>query len=155
MENLDTTPEAVSQPIAGKYRRRVLWTLAALLLLLALVLTPPLVTVNRLHRRIAASMSASLGRPVHLDRVHLHLLPVPGLTLENLVVSEDPAFGYEPTIRANVVEVTLRSDPASCRGACAHLDAIAAERLCPVERGIGVGEQPVGERLQIRLVPTR
>ena len=108
MENLDTTPEAVSQPIAGKYRRRVLWTLAALLLLLALVLTPPLVTVNRLHRRIAASMSASLGRPVHLDRVHLHLLPVPGLTLENLVVSEDPAFGYEPTIRANVVEVTLR-----------------------------------------------
>jgi AsmA protein len=36
---------------------------------------------------------------------------VPGLTLENLVVSEDPAFGYEPTIRANTVEVTLR--PAS------------------------------------------
>jgi AsmA protein len=76
--------------------------------LLVLVLTPPLFNVNRLRRRIAASMSASLGRPVHLDGVSLHLLPVPGFTLENLVVSEDPAFGSEPVIRANSVDVTLR-----------------------------------------------
>jgi AsmA protein len=77
-------------------------------LLLLVALTPPLVNVNRLRRRIAASMSASLGRPVHMDSVRLNLLPVPGFTLENLVVSEDPAFGYEPTIRANTVQVTLR-----------------------------------------------
>jgi AsmA protein len=76
--------------------------------LLLLVLTPPLLNVNRLQRRIAASMSESLGRPVQLDRVSLHLLPVPGFTLENLVVSEDPAFGSEPVIRANIVELTLR-----------------------------------------------
>jgi AsmA protein len=107
---------ASTEPISGPdtnrqarpRHRRLLWTLLALLLLLLLVLTPPLVNVNRLRRRIAAGMSASLGRPVHLDRVRLHLLPVPGFTLENLVVSEDPAFGYEPTIRANTVEVTLR-----------------------------------------------
>jgi AsmA protein len=76
--------------------------------LLALALTPPYLNVNRLQRRIASSMSEALGRPVHLDRVTLHLLPLPGFTLENLVVSEDPAFGDEPVIRANTVEITLR-----------------------------------------------
>jgi hypothetical protein len=81
-------------------------TAAAVLLILAL--TPPYLNVNRLQRRIAASMSASLGRPVHLDRVSLHLLPLPGFTLENLVVSEDPAFGDEPVISANTVQITLR-----------------------------------------------
>lgn len=73
-----------------------------------LVLTPPLVNANRYQRQIARSMSLSLGRPVHLDNVSFHLLPVPGLTLSNLVVSEDPAFGAEPTIRANTVEASLR-----------------------------------------------
>jgi AsmA protein len=45
---------------------------------------------------------------VHLDKVTLHLLPMPGFTLQNFVVSEDPAFGNEPTIRANEVTATLR-----------------------------------------------
>ena len=86
----------------------MVWACVALGVLLLLALIPPLFNVNRLHRRIAASMSASLGRKVHLDRVSLHVLPVPGFTLENLVVSEDPGFGSEPVIRANTVEVTLR-----------------------------------------------
>ena len=81
---------------------------AGLLLLAALIFAPPLFNVSRLQRHIAASISASLGRPVRMDKVSLHLLPVPGFTLENLVVSEDPAFGNEPTIRAGKVEVTLR-----------------------------------------------
>ena len=76
--------------------------------MLLLLLTPPLLNVNRLKRRVASSISASLGRPVQLDGVTMHLLPVPGFTLQNLVVSEDPAFGSEPIIRANVVDVTLR-----------------------------------------------
>ncbi len=75
---------------------------------LLLALTPPLLNVNRLKRRIATSISLSLGRPVELDGVTMHLLPVPGFTLQNFVVSEDPAFGSEPIIRANTVDVTLR-----------------------------------------------
>jgi len=75
---------------------------------LLLLLTPPLLNVNRLKRRIAANISASLGRPVQLDGVTMHLVPMPGFTLQNFVVSEDPAFGSEPIIRANVVDVTLR-----------------------------------------------
>ena len=89
-------------------RRHLLLALGALLVLLALALTPPMINVQRLRTRIAANMSASLGRRVTLDRVSMHLLPVPGFTLENLVVSEDPAFGSEPTIRANKVVITVR-----------------------------------------------
>ena len=89
-------------------RRRLVGAGVLLALLLVLALTPPLVNVNRFRHRIAESMSQSLGRPVHLDNVRLHLLPMPGITLQNLVVSEDPAFGSEPTIRADTVEVTVR-----------------------------------------------
>ncbi len=89
-------------------RRRLLLVAGTALVLLLLVLTPPLINANRYRARIADTMSASLGRPVHLDDVSFHILPVPGFTLSNLVVSEDPAFGAEPTIRANTVEATLR-----------------------------------------------
>jgi len=88
--------------------RRVAQVLAVLLILLALALTPPLLNVERLRHRIAASMSESLGRPVHIDSVTLHVLPMPGFTLTGVSVSEDEAFGSEPTIRANTVEATLR-----------------------------------------------
>jgi AsmA protein len=98
-------PNAVKPPLRG---RRIWKFAAALLFVLALLLTPPLLNMNRLRRRITVSMSQSLGRPVHLDNVTLTLLPVPGFTLENLVVSEDPSFGSEPVIRANVVRANLR-----------------------------------------------
>jgi hypothetical protein len=83
-----------------------LWIALAALLLLAIV--PPLLSVNRFQHRIATSISQSLGRPVHLDKVTLNLLPLPSFTLNNLVVDEDPAFGSEPIIRANSVRATLR-----------------------------------------------
>jgi len=88
--------------------RRLLYLALAALVVLLLVLLPPLISVNRYQKRIANSISASLGRPVHLDKVSLNLLPLPGFTLENFVVDEDPAFGSEPVIRANSVRATLR-----------------------------------------------
>jgi hypothetical protein len=103
--NSETVDDAASHK---QLRKRLVWIFVALSLLVLLLITPPLLNVNRLRRRIATSMSASLGRPVHLDGVSLHILPIPGFTLQNLVVSEDPDFGDEPVIRANTVEVTLR-----------------------------------------------
>ena len=78
----------------------------AALLLLAIV--PPLLSLNRYQRRITTSMAQVLGRPVHLDRVTLNLLPLPSFTLENLVIDEAPEFGAEPIIRANTVNARLR-----------------------------------------------
>lgn len=95
-------------PHRSPWRRRLLIGGTLIVLLLLLVLTPPLVNANRYRSRIADTMSASLGRPVHLDSVSFHMLPAPGFTLSNLVVSEDPAFGAEPTIRADSVEASLR-----------------------------------------------
>jgi AsmA protein len=104
-QSAETAQEAAAH---RRRRRRLLGAAFVIVVLLLLALTPPLLNVGGFRRRIVASMSQSLGRPVHLDRVTLHLLPMPGFTLENLVVSEDPAFGDEPIIRANTVEATLR-----------------------------------------------
>ncbi len=92
----------------GGKLRHLSYVGVALFVLGLLVVLPPLINVNRFQRRIAASIGGSLGRPVHLDRVTFNLLPLPGFTLENLVVGEDPVFGMEPIIRANSVRATLR-----------------------------------------------
>jgi hypothetical protein len=84
----------------------VLFTLLLIFVLIAVV--PPLVNVTRLQNRIAANISAALGRPVHFDHVSLTLLPMPGFTLEKFIIDEDPAFGYEPVLYADQVDVTLR-----------------------------------------------
>ena len=96
------------QPLSPQSRRRVLAGIAVVVTLGLMAVLPPLINVNRYQRRIVTSISASLGRPVHLDSVSLNLLPMPGFTLTNFVVAEDPAFGSEPVIRANTVTATLR-----------------------------------------------
>jgi hypothetical protein len=89
-------------------RKRLVIAACVLLALVVLALLPPLINVNRFQRRIATSISRSVGRPVHLDRVSMTLLPLPGFTLENFVVNEDPQFGSEPVMRADEVKATLR-----------------------------------------------
>jgi AsmA family len=107
---MDELEESVVTPEQRRRRkRRVIWVLTLVVVLIALVITPPLLNVNRLRRRIATSMSQSLGRPVHLDSVTLNVLPVPGFTLQNLVVDEDPAFGSEPVLSAYTVKASLRA----------------------------------------------
>jgi AsmA protein len=115
MQKMDPTYEygeavdADSPPsLSTRTLRRLLYLAFAALAILLLVLLPPLISVNRYQKRIASRIGDSLGRPVHLDKVSLNLLPLPGFTLENFVVDEDPAFGSEPVIRANSVRATLR-----------------------------------------------
>ena len=88
--------------------RRVFWTIGILFVLVLMALLPPLVNMSRFRRQITTSISQSLGRPVHLDSVTLELLPMPGFTLQNFVVTEDPSFGSEPVIHANTVNARLR-----------------------------------------------
>ena len=112
MQQTDTTPAAAdTQPRPQKRRsliRRFVAVYYILFALILLALIPPYISVNRYQHRIATSISQSLGRPVHLDDVNLTLLPFPGFTITNLVVSEDPAFGSEPIIRAMSVHARLR-----------------------------------------------
>jgi hypothetical protein len=89
-------------------RRRVLLAIAILLTLLLIAVLPPLISANRFRRRIAQSVSESLGRPVHMRDVNFTLLPMPGFTLTDFEVADDPAFGMEPVMQARTVRVTLR-----------------------------------------------
>jgi len=92
-----------------KRKRRRLWlALAAMAVLLALVVVPPLVSVSRYKSRITQLMSESLGRPVRLSSVELRLFPVPGFVLTDLTVEEDPAYGAEPILHANTVTASIR-----------------------------------------------
>ena len=103
----DAEPELeTSSP--GQLRRRLALVLSLVLVVLVLAFIPPLINVSRLQRRIARNISLSIGRPVHFDRLSLTLLPTAGFTLENFVISEDPAFGYEPILRADEVHARLR-----------------------------------------------
>jgi hypothetical protein len=96
-----------TQPRQRNHRR--LWlVLAAVLALLAILIVPPLVSINRYKGQITSLMTASLGRPVRLSSVQLRLLPRPGFVLYDLSVEEDPAYGAEPILHANTVTASFR-----------------------------------------------
>ena len=79
-----------------------------LVVILAVLFLPPLVSLSSYKTRIVQLMSASLGRPVRLSSVELRLLPTPGLVLTDLTVEEDPAYGAEPVLHANTVTASFR-----------------------------------------------
>jgi len=92
-------------------RRRLWWAFLALVVVLAVLLVPPLVSVSRYKTRITSLMSASLGRPVRLSQVRVRLLPRPGFVLYDLTVDEDPEFGGEAFLHANTVTASIRLLP--------------------------------------------
>jgi hypothetical protein len=90
-------------------RRSKLWMIpAALAVIVAVIVVPPLVSISRYQGRITHAMSASLGRTVRLSSVELRLFPRPGFILTDLTVDEDPAYGVEPVLHANTVRAAIR-----------------------------------------------
>lgn len=88
--------------------RRIWIALAGVALLLAVILVPPMISINRYKGRIAELVSRSVGRPVHLSSVELRLVPWPSFILSNLVIDEDPAYGAEPVLHADSVTADVR-----------------------------------------------
>ncbi len=128
--------EPVSSPDAERERRSAagrnspqLWhrlLAGGLLLLLALVVIPPFININRFRRSIVHSISDGLGRPVEASAVELEVLPRPGFVLHNLTVGEDPAYGAEPVMTAQTVTAGLRASTlwhARVEIATLHFDA--------------------------------
>lgn len=98
---------------AEEPRRRSPWKTLALVaalivLLIIAIFLPPLISLGHYRRSITASMSAALGRPVYVGSMQLRLLPMPGISMTDFTVEEDPAFGYEPALHANSVVASLR-----------------------------------------------
>jgi hypothetical protein len=99
----------IEQVQRRQWERIRLWlALSTLAVLLALVIVPPYISVNRYRNRIMQALSASLGRPVRLSSVELRILPRPSFVLTDLVVDEDAAYGAEPVLHANTVTAAIR-----------------------------------------------
>ena len=92
----------------SRWIRKTVWA-AGILLLVSLAV--PWVTVTFWRQGIVAALSQGLGRPVRIGAVHLRLLDGPGFQIDNVVVAEDPRFGFEPFARMESLRarVALRS----------------------------------------------
>lgn len=66
----------------------------ALLLLAAWYV--PKISAARYREPIRAGLESALGRKVEISDVKFQLLPVPGFTVTNVIIGEDPAIGTEP-----------------------------------------------------------
>jgi hypothetical protein len=92
--------------------RITIWlVVSAVLVILALIVVPPFISIRRYQSRITQVISASVGRPVRLSSVELRLLPRPSFVLTDLSVEEDPAYGAEPVIHASTVKASIRLLP--------------------------------------------
>ena len=106
----------MTENLQGEGRRRrsrieVWLPLSALVIILALLIAPPFISVRRYKSRITEVISASVGRPVRLSSVELRVLPRPSFVITDLVVEEDPAYGAEPVVHANTVTASIRMLP--------------------------------------------
>ncbi len=86
-------------------RAKVIAIVAALFVLSIIAI--PTINVNRYRLTVAKSLSNALGREVSVSGVELNVLP-PGLTLNGVVVSDDPQISFEPILRADEVNASLR-----------------------------------------------
>lgn len=86
--------------------RRRLWMLIAAVVLV--VVAVPQFTLPRARTSILRALNHNLGRPVSADAVHLRLLPLPGVELDNVRLADDPAFGWESMVIADDAVATVR-----------------------------------------------
>ncbi len=100
--------ENPGKPKGNMSRARILF-LAAVALLVAAIVVPPFININRFRHSIVQSIGAGLDRPVYADAVELKLFPRPAFVLHHLTVAEWPAYGAEPVIMAETVTASLRA----------------------------------------------
>lgn len=105
---MSIVPAGEPQPALASRRlgKRSILAIVVALILIGIAV-PPFINVSRYRARIADAISRALGRPVTLAGISLRLLPQPGFDLANLVVGDDPAFSYEPILRADEVTAYL------------------------------------------------
>ncbi|HUX68248.1 MAG TPA: AsmA family protein [Terriglobales bacterium] len=92
---------------APRPRRRRLRLGIGLGALLLLWVAVPLITLPQAQASILRALQASLGRTVRADAVHLQLLPLPGVELDGVRLSDDPAFGPENMVVADDAVATI------------------------------------------------
>ena len=100
----DREPDSPRSPL----RRHLLIAAALVLVLVAALVLPPLINISHYQRRIAASLTASLGHPVEVSGITLVLLPRPGVQIANFVVDSTAGYSAEPILQCYSVTAAFR-----------------------------------------------
>jgi len=94
---------------------RLRWFAVSLLALVAAAVVGVLIFAGRLvdanRDRIQSSFETAIGRPVHIGSIGVRLIGRPGVTLTDVSVAEDPAFGNQPFLAAQEAAVLLKVRP--------------------------------------------
>ncbi len=92
--------------------KRLLITLAIIVLVLVIagVAALSMIDANRFRPQIQASLSAALGRPVTLGKLHVSILSG-ALDADDIRIGDDPAFGRQPFVSARSLDVGVRLWP--------------------------------------------
>ncbi len=102
--------EATPPPTTSRRRILALLVLFGLLAFIVISIAAPFVNAARFSASIKQALESSLGRRVSFDKVYYRVLPVPGFSLENVTIGEDPTFGLEPFASRSGLEARLRID---------------------------------------------
>lgn len=70
----------------------------------------PLIDATRYSGAIHRAVEASLGRRIEFSKAHFTLFSGPGVSLDNVSISEDPRYGLEPFAYVPTLEAHLRID---------------------------------------------
>jgi uncharacterized protein involved in outer membrane biogenesis len=100
----DREPHSRRNPL----RRHLLIAASLVFLLVAALVLPPLINISHYQRRIAASLTASLGHPVEVSGITLVLLPRPGVQIANFVVDSTAGYSAEPILQCSSVTAAFR-----------------------------------------------
>jgi AsmA protein len=75
-------------------------------LLILVLMLPFVIDANRFRPEIESSLDAALNRKVEIGNIRLSILSG-GVTVENITISDDPAFNKEPFLKAKSLNVNL------------------------------------------------
>jgi AsmA family len=70
----------------------------------------PFVNAARFSGSIRGALEDSLGREIDFEKVYFSVFPLPGFSLEQVTIQEDPNYGLEPFAYAAGLQARLRID---------------------------------------------
>jgi AsmA protein len=94
--------------------KRFLLIAAGVLVVLAIVaalVLPRVLNPETYRPRVEQMLAELTGRKVTIGPMRLHVFPVPGITADGFTLSEDPAFGTEPFLKADRIDARVRLMP--------------------------------------------
>lgn len=98
-----------ANPKKGSHKLRIL-AIAVILLAVALVSIPFLIDANQFRPRLEAELSRALGREVKIGQLRISLISG-GVSADDIVIGDDPAFSKTPFVRAGSLQVGVELKP--------------------------------------------